>query len=67
MEDEDALVDAEMRTALMTVAAYLRAAAEDVEALARADYAPLTKSDKVGAVLEELGESLERSIDRVPR
>lgn len=59
-------MDAETQTVLMTIAAYLREAAADVEAVARADYTPLTKSDKVGAVLEELGESLERCIDWVP-
>jgi predicted RNA-binding protein associated with RNAse of E/G family len=67
MADEDRLADAETRTVLMTMAAYLRAAAEEVEAVARADYTPLHKSDKVGAVLEELGESLERCIDGFPR
>ncbi len=67
MLDEDALIDAETQTVLLTIAAYLREAAVDVEAVARADYTPLTKCDKVGALLEELGESLERSIDWVPR
>ncbi len=67
MLDEDAVMDAETQTVLMTIAAYLRAAADDVEAVAHADYTPLTKADKVGAVLEELGDSLERCIDHAPR
>jgi len=67
MLDEDELEDRETNTVLMTIAAYLRAAAEDVEAVARADYTPLTKADKVGATLEELGDNLERCIDWFPR
>lgn len=67
MQDEERQEDEATQTVLTTIAAYLRAAAEDVEAVARADYTPLTKADKVGAVLEDLGDSLERCIDWFPR
>lgn len=67
MQDEDGIEDRETYTVLMTIAAYLRAAAEDVEAVARADYTPLTKADKVGATLEDLGDNLERCVDWAPR
>ncbi|HOQ99168.1 MAG TPA: hypothetical protein PLJ35_10155 [Anaerolineae bacterium] len=67
MQDEDLQEDIATQTVLATIAAYLRAAAEEVEAVARTDYTPLTKADKVGAVLEELGDSLERCIDWFPR
>lgn len=67
MADQDELEDRETQTVLMTIAAYLRAAAEDVESVARADYTPLTKADKVGATLEDLGDNLERCVDGLPR
>ena len=64
MTDEELEYASAVDGELAAVAACLRRALADVEAVVRSDALPLTKIDQVGALLEELGDDLERCVDR---
>ena len=64
--DEDLLAELQTDASLRAIAACLRRALEDVEAVLQSDDTPLTKVDRVARILEELGDLLESCADWVP-
>ncbi len=63
---EDLLAEAQTDACLRAIAACLRRAHEDVEAVLRSEDTPLTKVDRVAGILEQLGDLLESCADWVP-
>jgi hypothetical protein len=65
--DEDLLAEVQTDACLRAIAACLRRAQEDVEAVIQSQDTPLTKIDRVAGILEQLGDLLESCADWVPR